>query len=121
MFRPCSLHVGTSLNVGSVGRSGVKAHSGRSLGGDDWKNGSPSLGLLTVAWTWPPASAAATWPPPDWGTYLKGLVPASFWMRRNRISSSCLEPVPDTVSSDSLAALMKSSAVFHGLSSLTHR
>jgi len=42
-------------------------------------------------------------------------------IRRKSASSSCLAPVPATVSEFSFAALMKSCPVFHGLSSLTQR
>src|SRR5690242_18422259 len=123
MSSPWDLQVGIDENTCDVGLLASKAHSGRTLRGLPWYRPLPSLGLFTVATTppWCPARAAATAPPPDSGTYLNGLAPVIFWMRSNSASSSCLEPVPATTSESCLAAVTKSCAVFHGLSSLTHR
>src|SRR3989442_7045514 len=83
----------------------------------------PSLGLLTVASTqpWRLGRAAASVAPDVCGTNVNGLVLAVDWMRRKSASSSCFEPVPATTIDLSCAALTKSGAVFHGLSSFTQR
>src|SRR5438552_18911055 len=121
MASPCDVQVGTLLNVADVGLWGSNVQSGRILLGVPVKRPLPSLGLFTEATTppWWPATAAATVEPEADGTNLNGLSPAVTWMRSNRASSSCFEPVPVTTSESAFAAAMKSCAAFHGLSSLT--
>src|SRR3972149_58322 len=121
MARPWDLQVGRSLKAPSFGDSGMNPQTARLLPCS--MRARPSLGLLPVTSTPPclPASAAATAPPPDWGTYLKGFVFARSWMRRKRTSSSCFAPVPDPVISRSWAPFTKSCAVLIGLSAATQR
>src|SRR5438552_14535010 len=123
MASPCDVQVGTLLNVADVGLWGSNVQSGRILLGVPVKRPLPSLGLFTEATTppWWPATAAATVAPEADGTNLQGVRPAVTWIRSKRASSSCFDPVPRTTSESALAAVMKSCAVFQGLSSFPPR